>query len=137
MSWDVSLYHFSKIYTSIAQIPQDEQPLVLGSRREIHVAVLASFPGTDWTDPVWGIFDAPYGSVEFNIGKEEPVASIGLHIRASSEIIDHILHLCAAQKWQAIDLSDGSFLEQVDQPSKNLVAWQAYRDQIVGSNGAA
>lgn len=136
MSWDVSLYKFSRTYASLEDIPNDEQPLSLGTREEVQHAISSVFVNTDWSDPVCGIFDSPIGSIEFNIGKNDPIQSLGLHVRASEEIVGAILKLCSTQHWQAIDLTNGSLLDQSRSPEEGLKQWQRYRDQVVGASEA-
>ncbi|MFN3166617.1 MAG: hypothetical protein ACE37H_06085 [Phycisphaeraceae bacterium] len=131
MSWDISIVRFAKVYESIEEIPDDAEPQSLGSIVEIHNKVLKHFPGTDWSDPAWGMFESPFGSIEFNLGDDDPADSMMLHIRASNEIVAPILALCKDGAYQAIDCSSGALLDQADNPTKGLEAWRAYRDQIV------
>ena len=135
MSWDVSLYRFTRRYPTIEDIPGDEQLLPLGSLSEVHVAVSAVFPGTNWTDPVWGIYDGEFGSIEFNVGKDDPVKSLGLHVRASDAIVGGILQLCERMACQAMDLTNSTFLDQSAHPSAGLEKWREYRDRVVGKSG--
>jgi hypothetical protein len=135
MSWDVSIHKFSKVYRDVEDIPQDEVPCALGSRNFVHERVLAEFPGTDWSDPSWGVWGGPEGSIEFNLGKEEPANGLMLHVRASPQVVAAIVRLCSANGWQGIDCSSGQFIEQSNNPSEGLEAWSAYRDQIVRSSG--
>lgn len=138
MSWDVSIHKFSKIHRNIEEIPQDEIPLSLGARSSVHDRVLAQFPETDWSAPEWGIWSGPDGSIEFNLGKDDPPTSLMLHVRANSNVVPAIVRLCIQNDWQGIDCSSGEFIEQGSDPSKSLEAWAAYRDQIVyGSDGDA
>lgn len=120
MSWDVSLYEFTQRYRTVEEIPGDEQPRLLGSLSEVHATVSAVFPGTDWGDAVWGIYEGEYGSIEFNVGEEDPVQSLGLHVRASDAIVGGILQLCGRMGCQAIDPSTGTFLDQSAHPSAGL-----------------
>ena len=136
MSWDVSVHRFSRVYTSIADIPGDEQCLPLGSRAEVRALISQVFPGTDWSDPSWGIYSFDGGSVEFNLGKAETtdgsMLHFMLHVRASDEIVASIVALCQKNNWQAIDTSTGGFLEQSSDPAAGLRAWSRYRGQILG-----
>ncbi|QOT75730.1 hypothetical protein [Cupriavidus basilensis] len=131
MSWDVSLHKFSQRYNTVDEIPDNEQPLLLGSLSEVQAAVSEAFPGTNWTDPIWGIYDGGPGSIEFNIGKADPVQILTLHVRANKAIVGGILHLCERIGCQAIDLTNSSFLDQSEHPAAGLEKWRAYRDQIV------
>jgi hypothetical protein len=132
MSWDVSLYKFDRIYASLDDMPNDQRPLPMGTLEQVQQAISGVFANTDWSDPIWGIFHSAVGSIEFNIGKDDPVISVGLHVRASETIVGAILQLCSRQQWQAIDISNGSFLDQSKSPEEGLRQWQAYRDQIAG-----
>ena len=132
MSWDVSIQRFNRVYTSVDQIPHDEQCLPLGSQAEVRATISQVFHGTDWSDPTWGLYQCAAGSIEFNMGKKEPNDGFALHVRASSQIVEPIIALCRAHEWQALDFSDGQFLEQSGDPSANLRAWASYRDQIIG-----
>ncbi|MFS2034682.1 hypothetical protein ACEN8I_11715 [Polaromonas sp. CT11-55] len=134
MSWDVSLYKFTRSYKIIEEIPNDEKLLALGSLREVQAAVSSVFPGTSWSDPHWGIYDSEFGSIEFNIGKEEPVEGLALHVRASDAIVGGILQLCGLMGCQAIDMTDSSFLDQSEHPAAGLQKWREYRDQVVGND---
>lgn len=131
MSWDVSIIKFSNEYSSVNEIPEDEQPIPLGPRTEVHGTISELFPNTDWIDPAWGIFDSKFGSIEFNLGKEDPSTSLMLHVRASNEIIPPIKELCKKNKWSALDCSSGEFLERSENPSKGLESWRAYLNQVL------
>ena len=132
MSWDVSIQRFGRPYSSVEEIPEDETCLPLGTSAEVQNAISSAFPGTDWTDPAWGIYDSPAGSIEFNMGNDEPNTGFMLHVRASATVVPTIVNLCLSNHWQAIDCSSGEFLEQSSDPASGLIAWAAYRDQIVG-----
>lgn len=132
MSWDVSLYKFTRRYRHIEEIPGDEQPHPLGSRAEVQTTVSDIFPGTNWNDPGWGIYDGEFGSIEFNLGRDESVRSLALHVRASAEIVSGILLLCERLCCQAIDLPNSSLLDESERPANGLEQWRKYRDQVIG-----
>jgi len=131
MSWDISITKFSRIFHSIEEIPANEQALNLGSCQSVHKAVLEIFPNTNWSDPAWGIWDTPFGSVDFNLGADDPAKGMMLHVRASDEIIPLIVRLCLNNGWQGIDVSAGNFIEQAEEPEKGLKSWANYRNQVV------
>ncbi|SIT38796.1 conserved hypothetical protein [Paraburkholderia piptadeniae] len=136
MSWDVSLYKFTRRYSNIQEIPGVEQPYPPGPLSEVQTAVSDVFPGTNWNAPVWGIYDSEFGSIEFNVGKDDLVPSLALHVRASNAIVGGILRLCERLGCQAIDISDSSFLDQCEHPAAGLERWREYRDQVIERLGA-
>jgi hypothetical protein len=129
MSWDVSIHKFSRIFASIEEMPEDEKPLPLGARALVHEKVLVVFPETDWSDPAWGMWRSPEGSVEFNVGND-PVESMMLHVRAEPSVVAKIVQLCVDNGWQGLDCSTGDFIEQAGDPTRGLEAWTAYRDHV-------
>ncbi|WP_321918107.1 MULTISPECIES: hypothetical protein [unclassified Paraburkholderia] len=81
-----------------------------------------------------GIYDGEFGSIEFNLGKDDSVQSLALHVRASTEIVGGILQLCERLCCQAIDLLDGSLLYQYEHPATGLEKLRKYRDQVIGES---
>jgi hypothetical protein len=130
MSWDVDIVKFSQTYKNIEAVPDDEQPLPLGSFEEVQQSISRFFPNTDWTDPTWGIFNSKFGSIEFSLEEEDPSTSIRLHVRASNEIVIPIVQLCIHSNWSALDCSNGTFLEQSNDPTEGLEQWGNYLSQV-------
>jgi len=134
MSWDISIMRLSKEYQSVSDIPSDEQPLSIGSIENVHRAVSRVFPGTDWADPAWGVWDAPFGSIEFNLGTEDPAMSMMLHVRAGPQVVPLIVTLCHVNQWHGIDCSYGDFIEKSVSPEQGLECWATYRGRVLGTD---
>ncbi len=130
MSWDIAIMKFTRPYGCAHDIPDDEPGLCLGSRKEVHARVNAGFPGTDWGDPAWGVWEAPFGSIEFNVGDEDPVGDLMLHVRASEAVVPLIVSLCLDNGWQGIDCSAGAFMERSLAPAQGLAMWTDHRDRV-------
>lgn len=133
MSWDILVVNFCQKYKSVNEIPYKESPLPLGPMDFVHKAVLEHFSDTNWKDSTWGIFNSDFGSIEFNIGEEDPTQSMMLHVRASNEIITPIIKLCNSNAWSAIDYSSGEFLENSEDPASGLESWQSYSQHVLNS----
>lgn len=131
MSWDVSVQRFMKEYESIADIPDNERCVELGSNAEIRGTISRFFPGVDWSDSTWGVFGCNDGSVEFNMGGNEPNTGFTMHIRASTKIVPTIVAMCRSEGWQALDCSGGLFLERSLEPNSGLEDWITYRNKVI------
>jgi hypothetical protein len=131
MSWDIFICKFSRTYAALADIGEDERCHVMGTRPEMHAAVSAVFVGTNWADPAWGVYDAPFGSVEFSISDADLVEGMTLHVRADETIVAPIVELCLRHGWQGLDHNAGSFLEQAPVPAAGLRSWMAFREQAL------
>ena len=136
MSWGVSVQRFSREYNSIEDIPETERLVPLGSQAAVRALISEYFPGTDWTEPAWGIFDSLDGSIEFSMGKDEPNTGFMMHVRASPAVINPMIAMCRLHNLQALDGSSGQFLEKSTDPSGSLKQWIEYRNQIVAKHDA-
>jgi hypothetical protein len=101
MSWDVTVQRFSRQYESIAEIPDSERCVALGSSAEVRAAINRFFSAVDWSDNAWGVYESNDSSVEFNMGKNEPNSGFMMHIRASGDVVPTIVAMCLAERWQA------------------------------------
>jgi hypothetical protein len=137
MSWDISICKFSRNYERMEDIPDDERTLPIGEASIVRNAISKHFPKTNWSDPAWGVFDAPFGSIEFNIGPgQQPLGGFMLHVRAGEEVVPPIVELCLAEGWQALDCGTGEFLEKVRVPEAGLHKWLQYRNHVLGAGSA-
>ncbi|MCZ8257917.1 MAG: hypothetical protein O9327_19915 [Polaromonas sp.] len=132
MSWDVFVARYSREYEALGDIPETECCMPLGSRAEVHAAISQHFGATDWSDPAWGRFNSPHGSIEFSVGEDKPNTGFMMHIRASAAVVQLIVAMCVAQRWQALDCNTGEFLERAQNAAAGLERWTAYRNQVVG-----
>ena len=132
MSWDVSVQRFGKEYESIADIPDTERCVALGSSVEIRTAISRYFPGVDWSDATWGVFSSDDGSIEFNMGNDEPNNGFMMHVRASTNVVPAIVAMCRSERWQALDCTACVFLERSPEPNSGLEDWTTYRNRVLG-----
>lgn len=94
-----------------------------------------SFPDLDLNDPTWGNLEDPDWSIEFNIGREDPVESIMLHVRGGGDVVEVIRRAARALGCRALDGSSGEFIE--DGGADGWADFQAYRDSVLGQGGVS
>ena len=86
----------------------------LGGREEVLKLLSEILPTLDLADPCWGQIDEESLVIDFNIGSEDPLSSIMLHVHAVGGNFDKILetieHICKETSWRAFDLSSGEYL---------------------------
>ncbi|MFJ4254831.1 hypothetical protein [Microbacterium sp. NPDC090003] len=102
MSWDVIIMRFPESIQTMADLeiltsPVEDLPLC--GRDAFRAKVSAAFAGTDWSEPNWGRWDGPAGTVDFNIGRDEAEAlSLAmLHVRAEDQVIGQIVALTESE----------------------------------------
>ena len=136
MSWDVSFQDLPDGLQSIADVPDDFLPIrPLCSRAELHAKIRAIAPETDFSDPAWATLDADGFSIELNIGDEDPVMSLMVHVRGDDEaVLGIIRELASALGRAAIDCSAGELIDfGSPEATEGYRKWRAYRDRILAA----
>ncbi|GGY75051.1 hypothetical protein GCM10011613_20670 [Cellvibrio zantedeschiae] len=134
MSWDISIMKFSRQFESVADIPDDEKLQVLGTRSSVRETISSIFQGTNWSGPARGVWNSHSGSIEFNLGENDPSEGVRLQVRAGKEVAPLIVELCLSNGWQGFDYSSGDFIEKSEAPESGHESWSSYRDQVIGSD---
>ncbi|MFL6059749.1 MAG: hypothetical protein ACJ72E_00860 [Marmoricola sp.] len=130
MSWDISIMDLPDDVVSVADIPDAFEPQPLGSRDELIAAIRDVAPSADFSDPSWGELATPDFVIEFNMGREEVVNSVMLHVRGAGPVVEFIDALLTHIGRRAIDCSEGEFFTS-EAAGESLRTWQAYRDSVI------
>lgn len=130
MSWDVFLMHLPPEISRIEEI-NESSSFGLGEKSEVLSRLVNILPEIKFQDSSWGSLDTKEFSIEFNIGDDDPVDSILLHIRGGDSAIDAIDKLCQSTGWRAIAITTGDFISFDHDPIAGLQKWRAYRDQVL------
>ncbi|MFD6150974.1 hypothetical protein [Streptomyces sp. NPDC060243] len=133
MSWDVLLLRLPDDVTSMEEIPADYISPPLGRSDQVLAAVTQAVPEVDLSDPAWGEFLGPAWSIELNIGSEDPVDSIMLHIRGSGDdVLTPVLRLAEALRCKALDCAGGNLITPGQ--TSGWHAFQQFRDRVAGTS---
>ena len=135
MSWDVVLMSVAPEIINSSDLPKDFSS-TLGTLSDVLARLKQVLPSIDLSDPAWGLLDGQDFSIEFNIGKNDPVESIMLHVRGSESAIIPIEHLCRETKWRAMGMNDCEFIDFSKDPSLGLRGWQAFSAKVIAAEKA-
>lgn len=126
MSWDILVFeHDAEKPHDFSENSDDYRPEPLGPSAAVLGAISAHFPGVDLSDPTWGIYDGDGFSIEFNIGNEEPIESVMLHVRGEDDPVPSLVKFALANDWSLFDLSTGEFMD-LENPSRE--SWQRFKE---------
>lgn len=132
MSWDVLLMPLPDEIASVNDLPDDHEPPPVGPAERVLARLRDAVPDVDLTDPAWGLLTGPSWSVEVDIGSEDPVRSVTLHVRGSGDdVLPVVLRIAAALGCRAVDYSTAELLTGAE----DLAGWhgfQGYRDRVLG-----
>ena len=131
MSWDLMLFNTrGKAPPPIEQFEEsDYEPL--GTAVEVRQRIAALLPGVDWTDITWGIYEGDGFSIEFNVGKDDPIGDMMLHVRGGGDAISAIVTIAHSNGWSALDCSTSEFLDLQNPSQEGWMGFQALRDTVL------
>ncbi len=131
MSWDVMIYNTHGVKPPSISDFQESDTKPLGPAAEVRNKLSSLLPGIDWSEPTWGVYDGDGFSIEFNVGKDDPITSMMLHVRGGGDAISAIAAFVDPMGCVAIDCSSCDFLEldHISQPGWEN--FQAYRDKVI------
>ncbi|MFJ5233165.1 hypothetical protein ACIQBJ_25130 [Kitasatospora sp. NPDC088391] len=132
MSWDLLLLPVPADITSLDELPDDFTAQPLGSREQVTTALAARIPGIDLTDPTWGHLSGPTWSVELNIGSDDPIESLMLHIRGGGDVLQLVFRITDAVSCRALDVSEGVFLST--DAAAGWHSFQRFRERVTGEH---
>jgi hypothetical protein len=133
MSWDLLVFHAPEGATAVDEIPNDFDPPTLGSGADVRQRLLDRLPELDLSDSAWGLLSGPTWSIEVNIGSEDPVGSIMLHVRGGGDDVLPVIALIGeALGARVLDMSTGNFLTGRAGDADGWHGFQQYRNGVLG-----
>ncbi|MEU6488234.1 hypothetical protein [Streptomyces sp. NPDC046887] len=130
MSWDVLLLRLPEGITSMEDMGSDTTPPPLGPRPGVLASLRRAAPVVDLSDPSWGELGGPGWSMELNMGSDEPVGMIMLHIRGGGDdVLPVAFRIAAELDCRVFDCSAGELISAGD--TSGWQAFQQYRDRVV------
>lgn len=124
MSWDVIVFDTRGVKPPPVEHFSEQDYAPLGPAAAVRQVISESLPGVQWTDPTWGAYEGEGFSIEFNLGDEDPVGSMMLHVRGTGRAIAAIITLARPLGWSVLDGSTGLFLD-FDQPDE--AGWSGHQ----------
>lgn len=134
MSWDVMIFNTRGDKTPPIEQFQESDYEPLGPAAIVRRRLSELLPGIDWSDATWGIFEGNGFSIEFNVGNDDPIDNMMLHIRGGGDAVAAIVTFARPLGWSALDCSTSVFLD-LDNPSQaGWEGFQSFRDKIIEKN---
>lgn len=131
MSWDVMLFkpREDAPLTGVVLGAGDTEPL--GAAQAVREHISRQLGNVDWANPAWGAHAGDGFSIEFNVGEDDPIQDVMLHVRGAGDALAAIVRVARPAGWSALDCSTNEVLD-LDNPSRaGWEGFQAYRDRVV------
>lgn len=126
MSWDLFIQSIPAKYTSMAAIPEGFTPKPLGAQAKVIKAIRAVLPGILF-EHGFAAVESKHGTVEIDIGHEDPVACVALFCRGNEGILPLVRALVKALGGRAFDTSSDTGIFDPDAAALSLGTANAHR----------
>jgi hypothetical protein len=137
MSWDVLVMNYHGAPPAdVDEMAAAGEPDPLGAAAAVRAAISQHLDGVDWSDPTWGLYAGEGYTIEFNIGDEETVDSLMLHVRGGGAAIPALFCFAQPNNWSLFDCSTSEFLDPEDPSHEGWEGFQALRDKVVDRDAA-
>lgn len=131
MSWDVMVFNYQgSPPADMDEMAEAGDPDPLGKPAAVRKAI-SRYLDVDWSDPAWGIYESGELSIEFNMGEEDPVTDIMLHVRGGGDAIAAMLGFAQPNNWSLFDCSTSEFLDPENPSAEGWEGFQEFRDKVV------
>ena len=117
---------------TLDDIPDGYQSPPLGQRQTVLRRLRAALPEVDLSDDSWGLYGGDDFAIELNIGPDDEIPGIMLHVRGGPGALQAVRDIAMALGVPALDCTTSELID-FDSPDagKGFDAWRAYRDKFV------
>jgi hypothetical protein len=133
MSFDVFVQDIPADAKGVDDIPDDFEPKPIGVRGDVLAALRKVAPELRFASPDWGTIDGDGYSIEVNLGLDDPVTSIALHLRGDERAVFLVGEILSELGVRAFAPGTESGLFEVDRTMDAFRQWDKYRDGVCGS----
>ena len=132
MSWDVLVHASELTPPPVREMPDHWKFSTLGMAADVRAKLTAAFPEVDWTDPRWGIVQTQDYTYEFDVGENDPIDHVMVHVRGIGDAVSPLLRLSRQFNWHLLDCSAGEWIHHMNDDQAGWVGCQALRKRILG-----
>ena len=136
MSWDLFIQSIPAKYTSMAAIPDGFTPKPLGAQAKVIKTIRTVLPGILFEHGFAAVV-SKHGTVEIDIGHEDPVPCVALSCRGKEGILPLVRDLVEALGGRAFDTSSDTGIFDPDAAALSLGTANAFRVKATAPKKAA
>jgi hypothetical protein len=134
MSWDIFVLDLPSEAKTVADIPSNFRPSLIGKRSEIIDGIIDVMPTADFSDPSWGFIKGQDWSLEVNLGQKEDCDGFALRVRGGDAAVGAVAAILRRLNLRAFDAQTGEFFAAGESAIESFRQWRKYRDRVIRSN---
>ena len=134
MSWDVVIMRFPEGFSGdFEEMSDNWEPENMFTQDYFEVEIKKLFPDISG-DKTWMTLNAKKYSIEFNIGDNDPINNIMLHVRGGNEALQAIEMVCKKFNCKALDTTESKLIDFSEEKNKGFESWRNYKDNVLKKN---
>ena len=131
MSWDVIIMRFPEGFDGdFDKMPDDWEPETLFTQGYFEEEIKKIFPNIIG-DKTWLTLNAETYSIEFNVGEDDLISNIMLHVRGGNDALKAIEEICKKFNCQALDTTESKLIDFSEEINEGFESWKKYRDNVI------
>ena len=131
MSWDVVIMRFPEGFNGdFEEMPDNWEPENMFTQDYFEEEIKKLFPSIKG-DKDWMTLNAQTYSIEFNIGDDNPISNIMLHVRGGNEALKAIEKVCKNFNCQALDTTESKLIDFNEETNEGFESWRNYKDNVL------
>ena len=119
---------------SVADIPADFEPSLIGMRSKLIEQIREILPLADFADPSWGRIESGDWSIEVNLGGDEECRGFALHVRGGNEAAGAVAAILGHLNLRALDSRTGEFFVAGAEAVESFERWRAFRNKAIAKH---
>jgi hypothetical protein len=129
VSWDILIQAADSPPPKFADLSPDWEGTPLGSLDFVRSTLNKVVPNSIWQDGNFGLYETDEGSIEYNLGDEEPCTAIMLHVRGHGEpLIAQLIAIANVSGWYALDILQGEWFHHGADPRVGLSDFHKFQE---------
>lgn len=129
MSWDIVVTRLPSDVASLEDLPEDQEPPILGTREQITEKLRELHPSLDLAFPERPLIEGDGFSIEVWLPEGE-LRMFSLSIRGGGDVVKVVAGILEALEASGIDPGSETGLFSLDGSPESLSDWQRYRDSL-------
>ena len=133
MSWDVFIQDLPDSTRTIAEIPDDFEPLALGRRSDVVKTIQECFNLPHPLQSSVFTVDLAGSSIEIWVGDDDPCRCVALHIYGGVDAAPAVARLLNCLGRRGLDTVSGEIISADSDIDASVATWLSFRNQMTAT----
>ena len=130
MSWNAIIFNKADLPASFENLPDGWKPVPIGTPEEVK-AQISEVIRVDWSGPSYGTLVTEEFVVEFRLGKESVLDTVGLRVVGGGNPMPVLVGLCRSKNWALFDVQTSELIKTEQEATESWGQFTEWRDRAM------